>query len=394
MRAFAGGFYNNLKVMYDHLGVQYRSQPFLFEFAKIETETARRTDGRRDSSYFIHASNFHQREQRPKAIATITYMVEVLYLLACYTWFSICCFLVAPREGNGRRASENLDEYLMRIRIPQYFVTYYILPLMSSVTTCPHKELLAFPASDLVGYKRRTHGAPHYTVSNGVKTVQDKLVQGIEYELAAVVSSVERQGEGVKLSWKKVGASDRSTRTEYFDRIVLAVAPDIVGRIFEPLKYHMARIPTTVVESVVHTDRGMLGNQDQVEKCDDHDAQLIYLRTSTQGTHQTESLHVQPCGAIVTTCPFSPIDPSLTIHSAKFTRVLRNPESRRIVNNIFEDTPGVHDDEKALPPWRNGDGNVWLVGGWCWDGMVLLEGCVVSAMRVAEAFGVEVPWRR
>jgi hypothetical protein len=46
-----------------------------------------------------------------------------------------------------------------------------------------------------------------------------------------------------------------------------------------------------------------------------------------------------------------------------------------------------------VPQWRSGDDNVYLVGGWCWDGMVLLEGCVVSAMRVADALGVEVPWR-
>lgn len=48
--------------------------------------------------------------------------------------------------------------------------------------------------------------------------------------------------------------------------------------------------------------------------------------------------------------------------------------------------------EKKEFSWRNGDGNVWLVGAWCWDGMVLLEGCVVSAMRVADDLGVEVPW--
>lgn len=51
-----------------------------------------------------------------------------------------------------------------------------------------------------------------------------------------------------------------------------------------------------------------------------------------------------------------------------------------------------HGEKKDLS-WRNGDGNVWLVGAWCWDGMVLLEGCVVSAMRVASDLGVDVSWR-
>ena len=42
--------------------------------------------------------------------------------------------------------------------------------------------------------------------------------------------------------------------------------------------------------------------------------------------------------------------------------------------------------------WKNGDDGVWLVGGWCWDDMVLLEGCVVSAIRVAKALDMEIPF--
>lgn len=384
MRAFAGGFYANLKAMYDHLGISYHSQPFLFEFAKVESLF----------SYFIHASNLHKLPPpRPSAVTTISYVIEVVYLLACYTWFSMCCFLIAPRDSYGAN-SETLDQYMRRIWLPDYFVTFYLLPLISSVTTCPHEVLRAFPASDVIEYKRRTHGAPHYTVSNGVKTVQDKLVEGVRCELSTAVEAVKPQGNGVNLFWKKVEGGVVTINEEFFDRVVLAVAPDIVGRVFEPLRRHTERIPTTVVESVVHRDRSMFGHEEVSAGNERHSgAQLIYLRTSTSGIHRTESLHVQPCGAIVTTCPFSPIDPSLAIHSTKFTRVLRSPASRRVVNGIFEDTPLCYGEEKAWSQWKNGDDNVWLVGGWCWDGMVLLEGCVVSAMRVADAFGVDVPWR-
>jgi hypothetical protein len=64
------------------------------------------------------------------------------------------------------------------------------------------------------------------------------------------------------------------------------------------------------------------------------------------------------------------------------------------VNAIFGDTQNFGSDEKSVPLWRNGDDNVYLVGGWRWDGMVLLEGCVVSAMRIADALGIDVPWRQ
>jgi hypothetical protein len=381
MRAFAGGFYNNLKKLYDHLEIPYHAQPFLFEFAE-----AQKSSPTQYSSYFVHASSLHQLPPRPSTIGIIQYLLEVLYLAACYAWFSVCCFLMGPYTG------ETLRHYLERTRTPQRFVTYYLLPLISSVTTCPHEALLNFPASDVTEYKRRTHMAPHYTVATGVHTVQKRLARGIEYELGAFVKAVEPQEKGVKLTWQKEG---EAICTEYFDRIILAVAPDVVGQIFEPLRYHMARMPTTIVESTVHSDRSVLVESNGLRNTfENRGAQWICLRTSTDGTTKTESHHVQPSSAIVTTCPYTPLDPSLVLHSAKFTRVLRNPESQKIVNAVFGEHRQAFVDEKSVPQWRSGNDNVWLAGGWCWDGMVLLEGCVVSAMRIARAFDVEIPWQQ
>lgn len=379
MRAFAGGFYNNLKSLYDHLEIPYHSQPFLFEFAKADKKSTAQI-----SSYFVHASNLHQLAPRPSAIGPIQYLLEVLYLVVCYSWFSLSCFLVAPRTG------ETLQRYLERTWTPQRFVTYYLLPLMSSVTTCPHEALLNFPASDLIEYKRRTHLAPHYTVSAGVKTVQDRLIRDVEYELGAVVKAVEPQENGIKLTWMR----DGSELVAYFDQVILAVAPDVVGQIFEPLQLHMRKMPTAWVESVVHNDRSVLvettSGQAAMKK---HNAQWIRLTTSTGTTTLTESHHVQRCGAIVTTCPHTTLDATLVHHSAKFTRVLRSPESQKIVNAIFGGGQQSYGDDKSVPQWRNGEDNVWLAGGWCWDGMVLLEGCVISAMRIAGDLGVDVPWQ-
>jgi predicted NAD/FAD-binding protein len=287
---------------------------------------------------------------------------------------------------------ETLRQYLERTRTPARFVTYYLLPLISGVTTCPHEALLNFPASDITEYKRKTNRAPHYTVSAGVRSVQERLIRGINYELGAIVKAIEPQEKGVKLSWERHGDG---LRTEYFDRVILAVAPDVVGRIFKPLQHHMMQMPTTLVESVVHNDRSVLNETQSLRTAvDSHSAQLIRLRTLTSDMSRTESHHVQSCGAIVTTCPYTALEPSLVLHSAKFTRVLRSPASQRIVNAIFREGQCVSGDDKSVPQWRNGDDNVYLAGGWCWDGMVLLEGCVVSAMRIANTLGVEVPWQQ
>lgn len=385
MRAFAGGFYSNLKNMYDHLGIKYHNQPFIFEFAKAAPRTS--ATNQEDQSYFTYASNLHNLyfPGLRNISSSVSWLLEAVYLLVCYAWFTFCCYFIPPKSAqqSGNSLCENLGQYLARIWLPRYFTTLYLVPLISSVATCPHDTLLTFPASDLVDYKRRTHRAPHYTVSNGVHTVQAKLSKNVQCELGAMVTSVQPEGQHVCVQWRNTESGNQ--KEEVFDHVVLAVTPDVVGKVFAPLRDAMSRIPTMNVESVVHTDRTLLQREADLDSV----AQLIYLRTSTADTPKTESLHVQPCGAVVTTCPFTPVSSAHLIHSAKFTRVLRSPESRRIVNHIFSLSRTLY--EKA-PQWRNGDDNVWLVGGWCWDGMVLLEGCVVSAMRVARAFDVEIPW--
>lgn len=93
----------------------------------------------------------------------------------------------------------------------------------------------------------------------------------------------------------------------------------------------------------------------------------------------------------MTTNPIFHPDQSKVIRSARFTRVLRSPHSRMLVNSIFQDP--LNRSSSALHSWRSGDDGVYLAGGWCWDGMVLLEGCIVSAMRVAKDLEVCIPWQ-
>jgi hypothetical protein len=287
-----------------------------------------------------------------------------------------------------------LDEYLQRIALPRHFVNFYLLPLLSSVATCSHKALLQFPARDLTEYKRQSAGGQHYTVSN-LHEVQRTLGSGLEARFSAMVFKVEMlQNERLKVVWN---TSDDVVHEEIFDQVVLAVAPDIAGRIFQPLRQVAAQIPTTMAESIVQGNgmkRAMYDTTASgLASKGARAAQTIHFRTSA-GLAQTESVHVHASGAMVTTCPLSDISSAQNVlSSVKFLRALRTPRSRRVVNNIFgENLTGPFLDEKQSS-WKNGDDNIWLVGGWCWDGMVLLEGCVVSAMRVALALDVDIPWR-
>ncbi|KAK4199170.1 hypothetical protein QBC40DRAFT_85258 [Triangularia verruculosa] len=415
MRASAGGYYANLNRMYRHLDVPMHPVRFLFVFAKAINQKGIEPGSDQQAlqnpsaaasavpdGYFVHASNLHQMPPpRPSGYSAWRYLLEVLCLILCHAWFRAACFLVKPRE-------ESFAQYLERIWLPRRYTTHYLLPLMSSVSTCTHDELLDFPASDLVNYIKFSYSQQHYTVCGGVQQVQSRLSRGIEdIRVRSRVLEVLPQLNGkVMVRWQdEIGVQE-----EVFDRAVLAVSPDVASRLFAPLKVTgLDTMPTTWVESSVLTtpsrahslvDSDDTNSQGKVA-CMHHAAaelesastQVITLRTqfSGAGGARSEALHTMPSGVVVSTCPLDPESEATqktTLRTAGFRRTLRTVESRAIVERIMDGNNAGRSNT-----WVNGENNVWLAGSWCWDGMVLLEGCVVSAMRVADDFGVEVPWR-
>lgn len=473
MRAFAAGYYDNLLKMYKFLGVVFASPKFVYSISfsrnnkNCPSKTERKDEKR--GAYFIHSSNNHILPPiRPAGVGATKYVFELLYLLFWYLWFTFACFWIPPKttmplteKGKGKGgiessargakdnhftphahdpttagSSETLRAYLSRIGIPSYYTTWYFLPLMSSITTCTHEELLNFPASDIIGYARQTYRKPHYTLTRGVKQAEMRLSSGLNVKYNHRVTKVETLGSGrVRVHFiANAGTNNQRVGMNEYDRVIIATTPDVVGRIFSPLSLAMKAIPTTEVRTTVHRDysgiskvsahlrdcgrlqkRGIRSFEPAKPIASSNGsvsasgstpvltAMHMVTETDASGTSRTESVHEHPANVLVTTYALeNSISEEQILHSVRFTRVLRTPASRDIVNSLFSRSKSAvamqcekKEEWKGAvsgKEWKNGDGNVYLVGGWCWDGMVLLEGCVVSAMRVARELGVEVPW--
>lgn len=464
MRAFAAGYYDNLRKMYAYLGVGFAEPRFVYSVSELgSSSTGKRKE---DGTYFVHSSNNHIVPPiRPPGVGLLKWVVEVFYLFFWYTWFTAACFWIRPAsfslrsfERNAADAEEGMSDagtaeslasYLTRIRLPSYYTNRYFLPLMSSVTTCTHDQLLSFPASDIIGYACATYRQPHYTITRGVKQAEDKLSDGLKVRLNTKVTGVKTLEDGrVHVSWtdlshtkpEPTSSADQNQQDEKtYNRVIIATTPDVVGMIFAPLSAAMKTIPTTPVTALVHRDASniepistSLSNNTRLRKRgiksfdssssfssdmgQDANMPLTAMHMLTDpSTAKTESIHEHPANVLVTTYALGhAVDEEKILHRVRFTRVLRSPRSRDLVNTLFttplsssshsksrsESRPGLATSaaEKDISEkgteegWTNGDGNVFLVGGWCWDGMVLLEGCIVSAIRVAQGFGVDVPW--
>src|ERR1051326_4201094 len=90
MRAIAGGYYDNLIQMYDHLGVKYRPQNFVYSFARLRRDFA--SQAVTTDPHMIYTSNFHRLPPKPSEIGFLPWILEAGYVLFWYMWFSICCF--------------------------------------------------------------------------------------------------------------------------------------------------------------------------------------------------------------------------------------------------------------------------------------------------------------
>ncbi|PHH84503.1 hypothetical protein CDD83_1834 [Cordyceps sp. RAO-2017] len=338
---------------------------------------------------------------RPAGRGALPHLAEALFLLVCHFWFTAACFLV-PARPRG----EALADYLARTWLPRRYVSHYLLPLLSSVSTCTHAELLAFPASDVIAYKKLSHGQQHFAVCGGVHQVQSRLAKGVDdIRLACTVTAVEARKDGLLVRWQPTGGPGRPRASEQrFDRVVLAVSPDVAARLFRPLAAALGKMPTRRVESSIRSPRpgafslAAANESAAAAACSHHrgsswPAQVITFRTLFAGDEsRTQAVHAMPSGVLVSTSPLeAAADPKAVLRTASFTRTLRTPESRATVQSIMGH--GRWQDGAGDVAWVNGQDNLWLAGSWCWDGMVLLEGCVVSAMRVARDFGVRVPWR-
>lgn len=355
MRACAGGYYANLMRMYRHLDVPLHPVRFLFVFARALLPRPAEALGPDDAgsapgSYFVHAYNLHQTPPPwPASRGAVAHVVEVLYLIICHFWFTVACFLVPPRTMTATTTGETktLADYLQRTWLPRRYVSHYLLPLMSSVSTCSHADLLALPASDVVGYKRRSHGQQHYAVCGGVHQVQSRLARWMhDVRLGSRVTSVEPAGRGrVLVRWQSTNGW--AVAEQPFDRAVLAVSPDVGGRIFLPLASTLDKFPTRRIESSVLSPQpgsfSVVDARGDTGRCSHHrdeasPSHVITSRTlfSEHGA-KTEALHAMPGGVLVSTFPLEPAaEAKATLHTARFTRTLRTPASKAATQSIME----------------------------------------------------------
>lgn len=122
-----------------------------------------------------------------------------------------------------------LGEFLHQQRFGQAFRDWYLLPMLGCIWSCPTDQMLQFPLATMLRFCHN-HGLLQvlnrprwYTVRGGAKHYVEKVVAQIaDKHLNTAVQWIERDASGVRIA----SLCNGQTRTEHFDKVVLAVHSD------------------------------------------------------------------------------------------------------------------------------------------------------------------------
>ncbi|KAK2764505.1 hypothetical protein FQN54_009200 [Arachnomyces sp. PD_36] len=379
LRVFSGTYYTNWFRMLDHLGVSSRIHRFHYTF----------TDPQRQ--YTQYFSNFH------RILPSLANGLWVnLYLLFWYLWFTAACFWVPPRTSNSDNSNlmETFDEYHQRIGLPTKFVDWYILPLFSSVATCSHDDLRQIPADYIVRYRKGTIGFDHRTAC--MDTLERRLTEGVSVKLGQTVSSVESEDDLVRV--EHCGSDGNATQS-HFNHVILAISAAEATKIHHASAPVTSQLRTRKVSVKVHRPaHGTLAppREGFMDNVHSEGFQLHTQRTDLDDL-TSHSTHYHPSGMVVTVSPMIEdstdnqhgITHEKVDHTVHLMRPLVSPKSHALLQDVFGAGPHA---PRSKGTWRNGDGNVYIAGGYASAGLPLLENCLRSAIEAAVRIGATPPF--
>ncbi len=185
-------------------------------------------------------------------------------MLADLLRFNQVCTRLAE-AGDDAALAQPLGAFLDQHRFGSAFRDWYFLPMMGCIWSCPTAQMLQFPVATMVRFCHN-HGLLQvlnrpqwWTVAGGARQYVDQITaQMTDKRLNSPVLHIERSAAGVDITSRHHG----STRTERFDKVVLATHSDqalaLLDAPSEAERATLGAIRYHANTAVLHTDASAL----------------------------------------------------------------------------------------------------------------------------------------
>ena len=309
-------------------------------------------------------------------------------LLRTRFWAMLGDMLRFNRESNAWLASHpgeqrSLRDFLVRGRYAKSFSDWYLLPMAAAIWSCPTEHMLDMPLFTFVRFCQN-HGLlqvfdrPMWrTVQGGSRSYVNKIAaQLTDVRLNCPVGAIERFGDGLQVH--------HAAGSEIFDQVVMACHSDqalkLLGEAATPEQQAvLAAVRYQPNRAVLHTDRRLLPRDERLWSAwnyfaghGDPGAQPVGV------SYLINRLQPLPFKApvVVTLNPAEEPDPAKVLASFDYE------------HPIF-DRAAIEAQQRLAQV--QGDNGIWLAGAW--GGYGFHEDGLNSALRVANAMGIQAPWQ-
>lgn len=279
--------------------------------------------------------------------------------------------------------SRSLGEFLDAGGYSREFADWYLLPMAAAIWSCPTGQMRAMPLGPFVRFCNN-HGLlqifdrPAWrTVSGGARTYVRKLVEQLDdVRVACPVSAVTREAGGLRVT--------HARGSDHYEQVVMAchsdqslailgyTASDAQREVLSAIRYQPNR-------AILHTDPALLPRQRSLWS-----AWNYFAGEGAPGE--------QPVGVSYLINKLQPLPFSTPVV------VTLNPVSEPAPDKILAEFDYAHPvfDAAAIAaqerlPEVQGENGIWLAGAWGSYGFH--EDGLKSALRVANALGVQAPWQ-
>lgn len=364
--------YPNLIALFDYLGVD-----------SVETEM----------SFAVSLEN-PQLEWAGSNLATI--FGQKRNLVRSDFWRMLADTLRFNRESTAwlRAHPDNrrsLRDFLSDGQYSAAFADWYLLPMAAAIWSCPTGQMLDMPLATFIRFCQN-HGLlqvfdrPMWrTVIGGgreyVRRMADDIsANGSRYRLACPVSSVTREGPGLRVT--HAGGKD------LFDQVVMACHSDQALAILGTTAGEAQRAVLSAIRyqpnrAILHTDPALLPRDRRLWSA------WNYFAAAGQPGEQPVGVSylinkLQPLPfqtpVVVTLNPAREPDPAKVLAEFEYA------------HPIF-DGPAIAAQQRLRDPAGGiqGVGGIWLAGAWGSYGFH--EDGLKSALRVARGMGIRAPWQ-
>lgn len=279
--------------------------------------------------------------------------------------------------------SRSLGEFLDAGGYSREFADWYLLPMAAAIWSCPTGQMRAMPLGPFVRFCNN-HGLlqifdrPAWrTVSGGARSYVRKLAEQLaDVRVACPVSAVTREAGGLRVT--------HARGSDHYDQVVMAChsdqSLDILGYTASDAQREvLAAIRYQPNRAVLHTDPALLPRQRSLWS-----AWNYFAGEGAPGE--------QPVGVSYLINKLQPLPFSTPVV------VTLNPVTEPAPDKILAEFDYAHPvfDAAAIAaqerlPEVQGENGIWLAGAWGSYGFH--EDGLKSALRVANALGVQAPWQ-